>query len=110
MEQLRQILSTVDATKRVDEEGEEDASYGLEEKTLSSPTKTRKSDVLLHAYGYVKRAEREKKSMVDENAFLKRRLVALEKLVKCEDCSLLKQMNKLQMGGGMMSNSVSAST
>ena len=110
MEQLRQILSTVDATKRVDEEGEEDASYGLEDKTLSSTTKTRKSDVLLHAYGYVKRSEREKKSMVDENAFLKRRLVALEKLVKCEDCSLLKQMNKLQMGGGMMSNSVSAST
>ena len=103
MEQLREILSTVDTAKRVDEE-EEDGSYGTEDKALST-TKTRKSDVLIHAYGYVKRSEREKKSMVDENAFLKRRLVALEKLVKCEDCSLLKQMNMLQMDGGIMSNS-----
>lgn len=111
MEQLDQILSTADAAKRVDDD-EGDGSYDIEETTLST-TKTRKSDVLVNAYGYVKRSEREKKNMVDENAFLKRRLVALEKLINCEDCSLLKQMNMLQMGGGVMSNSecfVNAST
>ena len=100
MEQLSQVLSTADAAKRVDEEG--DDSDGMEDKALST-TKTRKSDVLIHAYDYVKRSEREKNSMADENAFLKRRLVALEKLVKCEDCSLLKQMNMLRMGGSMSS-------
>ena len=105
MEQLHQILSTADAAERVDDE-EGDGSSGIEDKALSS-SKTRKSDVLIHAYGYVKRSEREKKSMVDENAFLKRRLVALEKLVKCEDCSLFQQMNMLQMGGSIMSNSAS---
>ena len=112
MEQLRQILSAVDATKtkRVNEEeveGEEDISFGLEDnKPLSSTTKTRKSDVLLQAYGYVKRAEREKKRILDENAFLKGRVVALEKLVRGEDCGLLKLMDRLQMsGGGMMSDS-----
>ena len=113
MEQLRQILSTVDATtaKRVnDEEGEgeeeDDIPFGLKDnKTLLSTSKTRKSDVLLHAYGYVKRAEREKKRMLDENAFLKGRVVALERLVGCEDCGLLKEMSRLRMsGGGMTSN------
>ena len=105
MEQLHQILSTADEAKHVDdEEGGKDGSYGVEDQTPST-TKIRKSDVLNHAYDYVKRSEREKKSMADENAFLKRRLVALEKLVNCEDCSLLKQMNMLQMGGGVVSNS-----
>ena len=115
MDQLRQILSTADvaAAKRIDdEEGVEDGSYDIEDnKTLSPPTptpstKTRKSDVLLHAHSYVQRSEQEKKNMLDENAWLKRRLVALEKLVRCEDCSLLKQMNMLRMGaggGGVMS-------
>ena len=112
MEQLDQILSTADAAKRVENSEQVDCSDGIEKKTLST-TKTRKSDVLVNAYGYVERSEREKKSMEDKNAFLKRRLVALEKLINCEDCSLLKQMNMLQMGGGVMSNSecfVNAST
>lgn len=105
MEQLRQILSTADAApaKRTDPEVDNNSSSDIEDNkvALSTTNITRKSDVLLHAYGYVKRSEREKKSMTDENAFLKRRLVALEKLVKCEDCSLLKQMGRLQMGGSM---------
>ena len=99
MEQLRQILSTADdATAKRADANEGDNSDGSIEDNKAT-TITRKSDVLIHAYGYVKRSEREKKSMADENAFLKRRLVALEKLVKCEDCSLLKQMNMLRMGG-----------
>lgn len=93
----------MDAAKRVDEEGNEDGSHGIEEQALSA-AKPRKSDVLLHAYSYVKRSEREMKNMVDENAFLKQRLLAVEKMVKCEDCSLLKQMNLLRMGGGAVSN------
>ena len=113
MEQLRQILSTVDATttKHVSNEEkieeDDDIPFGLEDnKTLSSTSKTRKSDILLHAYGYIKRAEREKKRMLDENAFLKGRVVALERLVGCEDCGLLKEMSRLQMsGGGMMRDS-----
>ena len=115
MDQLRQILSTADvaAAKRIDdEEGIEDPSYDIEDNKTLSPTtttttptptippKTRKSDVLLHAHSYVQRSEQEKKNMLDENAWLKRRLVALEKLVRCEDCSLLKQMNMLRMGAG----------
>ena len=79
MEQLHQILSTKDTAKRANEEGEEeDISLGLKDnKTLSSTSKTRKSDVLLQAYGYVKRAEHERQCMLDENAFLKGRVVAL---------------------------------
>lgn len=102
MEQLRQILSVADSPKHISPEldNKNNSDNGIEaNNNPSTTTITRKSDVLLHAYSYVKRSEREKKTMADENAFLKRRLVALEKLVGCEDCSLLKRMNMLQMGG-----------
>ena len=107
MDQLRQILSTADASKCVDDESE-DASYSITDNqkplskttTTTTPPKTRKSDVLIHAYSYVQRSEQEKKIMLAENAWLKRRLVAGYKLVNCEVCSFLKQINLGGGGGG----------
>lgn len=62
-------------------------------------TKTRKAEVLLNAINYVRQAEQDKKNLKSEIAFLKLRMAALEKLVKCEDCSLLNQMRELRLQG-----------
>ncbi|EWC43926.1 hypothetical protein DRE_01278 [Drechslerella stenobrocha 248] len=61
------------------------------------PPKTRKADVLTDALNFVNRSQKEKKMMKDEIDFLKMRIMTLEKLVKCEDCLLLKQMDQMRM-------------
>ena len=102
MEQLRQVLSTAANVAEHDSSGLASGGAASDaddrDLTSSSSTRVRKSDVLIHAFDYVTRNEKEKKSMREENAFLKRRLVALEKLVKCENCSLLEQMKLMQIG------------
>jgi len=69
--------------------------------TGTSPTelspKVKKGDVLSDAMKYVKQAEVQKRNMSDEIQFLRSRVRMLEKLVKCEDCSLLNQLVNLQM-------------
>ena len=57
----------------------------------SAPGKTRKADVLNEAMRYVKQAELESLARIKEIDFLRLRVAALEKLVGCGDCSLLKQ-------------------
>ncbi|KIX02912.1 uncharacterized protein Z518_08855 [Rhinocladiella mackenziei CBS 650.93] len=59
--------------------------------------KVRKSDVMTDAMNYVHQSEVEIRHMSDEINRLNERVRALEKLVKCEDCSLLKQMVRLQL-------------
>ncbi|KAF3911008.1 hypothetical protein AA313_de0202206 [Arthrobotrys entomopaga] len=63
----------------------------------TGPPKTRKADVLTDALNFVNRTQKEKKMMKDEIDFLKMRIMTLEKLVKCEDCLLLKQMDQMRM-------------
>jgi len=59
--------------------------------------KARKSDVMTDAMNYVHQSEVEIRHMSDEIHRLNDRVRALEKLVKCEDCTLLKQMVRLQL-------------
>jgi len=84
---------------------EEDASVSLmneEKKSLmSGPPKTRKADVLTDALNFVNRTQKEKKMMKDEIDFLKMRIMTLERLVKCEDCLLLKQVEQMRVGNAM---------
>lgn len=56
------------------------------------PNKTRKADVLNEAIRYVKQAELESQTRIKEIDFLRLRVAALEKLVICRDCALLKQI------------------
>ncbi len=70
--------------------------------TIVGATKTRKAEVLLNAINFVQEAEREKKNFQSEITFLKLRMAALEKLVKCEDCSLLEQMRQLRLQGSVV--------
>ncbi|KAJ6260008.1 hypothetical protein Dda_5653 [Drechslerella dactyloides] len=71
---------------------------GTKSKSPSAgPPKTRKADVLTDALNFVNRTQKEKKMMKEEIDFLKMRIMTLEKLVKCEDCLLLKQMDQMRM-------------
>lgn len=60
-------------------------------------SKVRKSDVLTEAMNYVNQTEVEMRHMENEINRLTERVRILEKLVRCEDCSLLKQMVNLQV-------------
>ncbi|KAK5053719.1 hypothetical protein LTR84_001680 [Exophiala bonariae] len=60
-------------------------------------SKVRKSDVLTEAMNYVNQTEVEMRHMENEIHRLSERVRVLEKLVRCEDCSLLKQMVNLQV-------------
>lgn len=68
------------------------------EDSPDAPCKTRKADVLNEAMRYVKQAELEKESRRKEIDFLRLRVAALEKLVMCGDCALLKQFSGQQIG------------
>lgn len=58
--------------------------------------KFRKSDVLVDAMNYVHQTEVEMRHMSDEITRLNDRLKPLENLAKCEDCTLFKQILRLQ--------------
>ncbi|OAP63630.1 hypothetical protein AYL99_02857 [Fonsecaea erecta] len=60
-------------------------------------TRVRKSDVMTDAVNYVHQSEVSMRHMTDEIKRLSDRVRTLEKLVKCEDCALLKQMVRLQL-------------
>ena len=59
--------------------------------------KFRKSEVLDDAMAYVNQTEVEMRHMEHELLRMNERVKALEKLVKCEDCSLLKRMVHMQV-------------
>jgi len=56
------------------------------------PNKTKKADVLNEAIRYVKQAELESQTRIKEIDFLRLRVAALEKLVICPDCALLRKV------------------
>ena len=60
-------------------------------KSTAFQGKARKAEVLLEAMRYVKQAELESLARIKEIEFLRSQVTALEKLVQCGDCTLLKQ-------------------
>ena len=96
-DKLQSLLLTASTTEDTHHQGGDEADANTA--TQSSP-KTKKSEVLLGAIEYVKRSEWEKQESADAIWFLKQRLVVLEKLVRCEDCALLKQMDVLDLKVG----------
>jgi len=94
---IAQLHSTLQASHygpKVGDDGDSDNPV-----TLSGvpSSKVRKSDVLTEAMNYVNQTEVEMRHMENEIHRLTERVRVLEKLVRCEDCSLLKQMVNLQV-------------
>ena len=69
----------------------------VKDEPSEAPAKFRKSDVLVDALNYVDQTELEMRHMANEIHSLRERVAALEKLVKCEDCSLLKQFMSMRL-------------
>ncbi|ETI21819.1 hypothetical protein G647_05888 [Cladophialophora carrionii CBS 160.54] len=92
--QLHSTLQNSHYGPRVGEDGEREdmvSNHAL------PAAKVRKSDVLTEAMNYVNQTEVEMRHMENEIHRLSERVRVLEKLVRCEDCSLLKQMVNLQV-------------
>ncbi|KAH0843065.1 hypothetical protein AYO21_08763 [Fonsecaea monophora] len=92
--QLHNTLQASHYGPKVGEDGEIEAANSA---SGLPPPKVRKSDVLTEAMNYVNQTEVEMRHMENEIHRLTERVRVLEKLVRCEDCSLLKQMVNLQV-------------
>ncbi|KAJ9618593.1 uncharacterized protein PV06_00746 [Exophiala oligosperma] len=90
--QLHRALVATEATSRLTGMPSQDFYSSREHRG-----KVRKSDVMTDAMNYIHQSEVEIRHMTDEVARLNERVRTLEKLVKCEDCTLLKQMVRLQL-------------
>ena len=90
--QLDQALSLIRQSHKQAEDLEAD------EKSIELPGKFRKADVLKEATRHIKQVELESKARIKEIEFLRLRVIALEKLVNCGDCTLLKQFSSHQIG------------
>ena len=93
MTQLDHILTAIHDRSRT--AGNLDIGPGYTEMS----GKTRKADVLNDAIRYVKQAEVDAATKTKEIDFLRLRIAALEKLVHCSDCGLLKQLAGQKIGG-----------
>ena len=83
--------------------GDNPSMEGPDLEDLGGSSKPRKADVLSNATDYVKQMEEKNRAMVDEIDFLRLRVQAIEKLIKCEDCWLLNGVSGLPSdphGGG----------
>lgn len=90
--QLHSVLAATESTSRLTGMLTQDFFTSREHRG-----KVRKSDVMTDAMNYVHQSEVEIRHMADEIGRLNERVRVLEKLVKCEDCTLLKQMVRLQL-------------
>lgn len=84
-----QLDQTLSLTRNANDQGQN--SEGQDEQCVETQVKARKADVLNEAMRYVKQAEQDGKARTKEIQFLRLRVAALEKLVNCGDCALLKQ-------------------
>ena len=82
-------------TKRVDSTPEDNDEDWEEPRQALS--KVRKSDVMLEAVDYVHQTEVELRHMANEIELLTTRVRQLEKLVKCEECPLVKQLVNIKL-------------
>lgn len=94
---IGQLHTTLQSSHYGPRAGDEGDSDGAGAQSAIPASKVRKSDVLSEAMNYVNQTEVEMRHMENEIQRLSERVRVLEKLVRCEDCSLLKQMVNMQV-------------
>lgn len=92
-ENLNQKITQLDETLSNIRRPKDSGKSKIEE----HPNKTRKAEVLNDAMRFIKQAELESGARNKEIDFLRLRVAALEKLVNCGDCALLKQYSDPQL-------------
>lgn len=93
--QLHHTLNSISANSNRASAASTVAEDGQEQRG----TRVRKSDVMTDAVNYVHQSEVEMRHMSAEISRLTERVRTLEKLVRCEDCVLLKEMVRRSMHG-----------
>ena len=93
MDQLDQILTAIHDRSR------KSGDLDIGPRYTGMSGKVRKADVLNDAIRYVKQAEVDAVTRIKEIDFLRLRIAALEKLVHCSDCGLLKQLAGQKIDG-----------
>ncbi|ETI26293.1 hypothetical protein G647_03070 [Cladophialophora carrionii CBS 160.54] len=73
-------------------DGDETATQKPQDQRTGAGTRVRKSDVMTDAVNYVHQSEVQMRHMENEISRLTDRVRTLEKLVRCEDCVVLKEM------------------
>lgn len=72
-------------------------SAGVTSTTSSPGKKKKKSHVLADAMNYIYTSEVDMRHLSDEVGYLSERVKILEKLVKCEECPIVAQMNMMRL-------------
>jgi hypothetical protein len=112
--QLQRTLSSIASNpKRLDAPVSIAEEETQEQQPTSGTTRVRKSDVMTDAVNYVHQSEVSMRHMTNEINRLTERVRTLEKLVRCEDCVLLKEMvrrslqtqEQRQIQGGFLGSS-----
>jgi hypothetical protein len=70
---------------------------GADIEDLPAPARPSKAIILASATAYIKQMEKDKKKVEDENMLLKKRVMALQALIKCDDCSLMQYVTDLRI-------------
>jgi hypothetical protein len=70
---------------------------GADIEDLPAPARPSKAIILASATAYIKQMEKDKKRVEDENMLLKKRVMALQALIKCDDCSLMQYVVDLKI-------------
>lgn len=70
---------------------------GADIEDLPVPSKPSKAVILASATAYIKQMEKDKKAIAEGNQLLRTRVKALQALVKCDDCSLMKYVMDLKI-------------
>jgi len=85
---LHRTLQAVEANSRL---------IGFDGQYSDPGRRVRKCDIMIKAIHYVHQSEVELRHMTEEIQHLQERVRGLEKLVKCEDCTLLQNLRRLQL-------------
>jgi hypothetical protein len=92
MECLRRVIPELQPSPRICD--------GADIEDLPAPTKPSKAIILASATAYIKKIEKDKKKLANDVEVLQARVRALQALVKCDDCSLMKYVMNVNLKEG----------
>lgn len=100
--QLEALRKVIPSLSRSTQSGLAECQNGADIEDLPATTNSKpsKAVILASATAHIKQVEKERKRLEDENELLKRRVKALQGLLKCEDCSLMQYVQGMRIGNG----------
>lgn len=91
MDCLRRVVPDLKPVPRICE--------GADIEDLPAPSNPSKAVVLASATAYIKLMKKEKKQMEEDKDLLLQKVAMLQALVKCDDCSLVAYVRRMELRG-----------